>query len=189
MSDPAQQPCCTCAGFLAGLFVRIPLSIFGGVMIGIGANSATMDNYGCEAAQGLPLIQILGGILLVLNISLRNGLDKLCGCCQSKFEDRDCTIGGKVMRFGFMIAYDLFFITLSTIWFVVSAVYMANNDYINEKKGICENVHVYNMSMLSIILCPFVICLAFLFLIIGKMCCEVICCKMCKDSSAGAVNA
>jgi len=170
----------TCAGL-----ATIPFSVFAGVMIWMGSENVAEDK--CPSAPGLPVLLIVGGILIVLWISLRQSLEWCCGSfCEGLFNK--CQAGGKLAKCGMKVLYDSFYITAITIWWIVALVYAANNIPNTAEEGdfLCAT-NVYNMTMVSLVVVGLIIAFGVIFLIIGRICCNVFCCKICKDSSEGHV--
>jgi len=198
-------------------FVKIPISVFAGVMLWIGANALTKDANDCPSAEQMPVILVVGGALACFFVNFRQFLGAVCGCCGDKMKDRECMkVGGKMMRFGLQLGYDCFVVNVCILWCVISSIYVANNvegstfDYWKNLLGdnfdaVAESIqgaestidpasqdvwlcsaNVYNMTILSIIMGYIVAVLALIFLVIAKVC-NVVCCKMCDDSSEGTV--
>jgi len=195
-------------------FVKIPISVFAGVMLWIGANALTKDANDCPSADQMPVILVVGGALACFFVNFRQFLGTVCGCCGDKMKDRECMkVGGKMMRFGLQLGYDCFVVNVCILWCVISSIYVANNvensyfdywkDFLGQDKfdAVVQTIqgedspikeewtcstNVYNMTITSIIFGYIVGVLLLIFLVIAKVC-NVVCCKMCDDSSEGTV--
>ena len=115
------------------------------------------------------------------------------------------------MQFTALIIYDCILIALTTTWSLVGLIYILNNVpnspfyRIEQSLGrvgekiIVEvgnlsgqdparddiffncNIHLYNMSIVSVFVGFFVAVLIIVFLVFGRLCCNVWCCKECND--------
>jgi len=74
---------------------------------------------GCKSAPGMPLFNIAGGSLIMVGLFVRQILKRFCDCCNDCFdEDKCCRIGGKLLKCGFTLIYDVAFMLIAAIWLV-----------------------------------------------------------------------
>jgi len=156
--------------FLFNYFVfHFPLIIFGSAMLWIGvANIPKSDSEtnGCPSAEGLPYLLLAGGILLIVGVNIRHGLSKMC--------IKEFRVGGK---FGGVVLYDTVLVMLSVAWCIAGCVYAAGN--MNQEVFVCTTT-VYNMTIVSLAAGILVTALASVFLVFGRLCCKIVCCKPCR---------
>ena len=120
-----------------------------------------------------------------------------------------CKVGGKILQFTFLVIYDCFLVALATAWSLVGLIYVLNNvprspfykieqslggvgedikkgfenlsgqEPAEEDKVFDCNIHVYNISIVSIFVGFVVAVLTLVFLVFGRLCCDLCCCGPC----------
>jgi len=161
----------------ASLLVRLPIFIMAVVMLVIGNRNE------CPGAENLPLLLICGGSILLIGGFLRQLVQSCCSCCDSMFDS--CETGFKVAKCGAMVLFDLCYVTVTTGWCVAAAIYLSKavDDKVpfgEEVQGVCEK-EVYNMTFAAIIIGFIASMLACLFLVVGRLCCNILFCKACQE--------
>lgn len=202
-------------GFLFNYFLfQLPLILFGTAMIWIGlANIPKNEDEvnGCPSAAGLPYLLFIGGVVLVVGITLRYFLNKMCVGCNASC-CKDCKVGGKLMKCGAIVLYDTALVMVSAVWCIAGSIYTARNiketpfnkigeffgdafdsfsEQIEEAETISKTLNqdgvfvctdtVYNMTVISLIAGFAVTALAAVFLVLGRLCCNIVCCKPCRS--------
>ncbi|XP_023348129.1 uncharacterized protein LOC111716855 [Eurytemora carolleeae] len=134
-----------------------------------------------------------------------------------------CKVGGRIVEFSFLIIFDIILVTVATIWSLVGLVYVLNNipnnpfyrieqglGDVGDKitKGIEDlsgqepvdqdevfdcNIHLYNLSIVSIFTGFVLALLILIFLVFGRLCCNMCCCDPCaekenEDDEEGALR-
>ena len=120
-----------------------------------------------------------------------------------------CKVGGKILQFTFLVIYDCVLVALATAWSLVGLIYVLNNvpkspfykieqslggvgesikkgfenlsgqEPAEEDKVFDCNIHVYNISIVSIFVGFVVAVLTLVFLVFGRLCCDLCCCGPC----------
>jgi len=177
----------SCWGNVCAGLATVPVSIFAGVMIWIGSANIPQEE-SCPSAPQLPVLLIVGGVIIVLWFSIRPSVEKVCGCCEGLFDS--CKTGGKLLKCGMKVFYDSCFIMATSIWWIIALVYTSNNIPNTNEDGVfvCSD-KVHNMTLVSLVAIGFLLAFAIIFFVIGRICCNVFCCKACSDSTEGTVNA
>jgi len=74
---------------------------------------------GCPSAPGMPMFNITGGSIIMLGLFVREILKRFCECCNGCFDnDKCCRIGGKLLKCGTTLIYDLVFMFIATVWLI-----------------------------------------------------------------------
>jgi len=74
---------------------------------------------GCKSAPGMPTFNIAGGTMIMVGLFIRQILKRCCDCCNDCFDsDKCCRIGGKLLKCGFTLIYDIVFMLVATVWLI-----------------------------------------------------------------------
>jgi len=74
---------------------------------------------GCPSARGMPMFNIIGGSIIMAGLFVREILKRFCECCNSCCdEEKCCRIGGKLLKCGFTLVYDICFMIITAVWLI-----------------------------------------------------------------------
>lgn len=90
-------------------------------MVVIGALNMPRDDQpnGCKSAPGMPMFNVTGGSIIMIGLFIREILKRFCECCNDCCDqDKCCRIGGKIMKCGFTLIFDLIYMLVTAVWLI-----------------------------------------------------------------------